>query len=359
MSSSSPDHSTTASSVVCVEDASKEISDHPSPPSLPTLWRPYDDDSDISELIEAEAQHMVAADYLRRCGDGSVDVSARLDAINWILKVQEFYSFHPVTAFLSINYMDRFLSLVSLPRGSSGWPFQLLSVACLSVAAKMEEPQVPLLLDLQLFHRTFVFHPKTLQRMELCLMSNLKWTLRSVTPFHYLHCYFTNLPSSSSSFNRVQLLSAASHLILATTRGNVNLPFFYLFPHTFLFTLVLILFVAMWLVIEFLEFPPSAVAAAAVLCSAGYHHPDIPMCFHQRVNHEMVRRCHQLMEEYVVDTCPASTTKATRSDPPPQSPVGVLDVAPCASCDTPSSAHPQHEPPNKRLRSSAPDVQQP
>ncbi|MED6156864.1 hypothetical protein PIB30_018436 [Stylosanthes scabra] len=247
------------------------------------------------------------------------------------MQVQEFYSFHPVTAFLSINYMDRFLSLVSLPRGSSGWAYQLLSVACLSVAAKMEEPQVPLLLDLQLFHPTFVFHPKTLQRMELCLMSILKWTLRSVTPFHYLHYYFTNLPSSSSSsFSRAQLFSAASHLILATNR-----------------------------VIEFLEFPPSAVAAAAVLCSAGYHHPDIPMCFHQRVNHEMVRRCHQLMEEYVVDTCPASTTKATPSQPPPQSPAGVLDVAPCPSCDTPSSAHPQHEPPNKRLRSSAPDIQQP
>ncbi|XP_015941699.1 cyclin-D4-1 isoform X1 [Arachis duranensis] len=326
MSSSSPDHSTTSASMLCVEDASEAISDHPSPPSLAAVWQPYDDDSDISELIDAEARHMASADYLRRCGDGSVDVSARLDAINWMLKVQAFYEFHPVTAFLSINYMDRFLSLVSLPVRSR-WAFQLLSVACLSVAAKMEEPQVPLLLDLQLFQPTLLFHPKTLRRMELCLLSNLNWTLRSITPFHYLHYYLTNLPSSSSSFNRLQLLSAASDLILASTR-----------------------------VIKFLEFPPSAVAAAAVLCSAGHHQPHV---FHHRVNHEMVRRCHQLMEDYVLDTCPASTTKATRGHPPPQSPVAVLDVSTCASCDTPSSAHPQHDPPNKRLRSSAPDVRQP
>ncbi|QHN79853.1 cyclin-D4-1 isoform X2 [Arachis hypogaea] len=211
--------SSSSASMLCVEDASEAISDHPSPPSLTALWQPYDDDSDISELIDAEARHMASADYLRRCGDGSVDVSARLDAINWMLKVQAFYEFHPVTAFLSINYMDRFLSLVSLPVRSR-WAFQLLSVACLSVAAKMEEPQVPLLLDLQLFQPTLVFHPKTLRRMELCLLSNLNWTLRSVTPFHYLHYYLTNLPSSSSSFNRLQLLSAASDLILASTRGN-------------------------------------------------------------------------------------------------------------------------------------------
>lgn len=31
----------------------------------------------------------------------------------------------------------------------NGWPLQLLTVACLSLAAKMEEPLVPSLLDLQ------------------------------------------------------------------------------------------------------------------------------------------------------------------------------------------------------------------
>ena len=34
---------------------------------------------------------------------------------------------------------------------TSGWPLQLLSVTCLSLAAKMEEPLVPSLLDLQVY----------------------------------------------------------------------------------------------------------------------------------------------------------------------------------------------------------------
>lgn len=37
----------------------------------------------------------------------------------------------------------------------NGWPLQLLSVACLSLAAKMEEPLVPSLLDIQVFHLFF------------------------------------------------------------------------------------------------------------------------------------------------------------------------------------------------------------
>lgn len=75
----------------------------------------------------------------------------------------------------------------------------------------------------------------------------------------------------------------------------------------------------------------------------------------------MVRSCHQLMEEYLVDTCPAGRHKDRRAEPAaPPSPVGVLDAASCVSCDTRSAtpgSSSQAEPPSKRLRSFAPDVQ--
>lgn len=51
----------------------------------------------------------------------------------------------------------------------------------------------------------------------------------------------------------------------------------------------------------------------------------------------MVRSCHQLMEEYVIDTCPAELRKQRTGgaeQPAPPSPVGVLDAAACSSCDT-------------------------
>lgn len=105
---------------------------------------------------------------------------------------------------------------------AKGWPFQLLSVACLSLAAKMEEPHVPQLLDFQILEPGFIFEPKTVQRMELRVMANLNWRLSSVTSFDYLDYFISKLPSCFSpkpdNFN--QFFTACSDLILSTTRGN-------------------------------------------------------------------------------------------------------------------------------------------
>ncbi|XP_021892349.1 cyclin-D4-1-like [Carica papaya] len=337
---SSPDPSASASSsLYCEEDASDVVSADAWDPRF--FSSPLCVEETLSGLIESEFRFMPLPDYVRRCDDRAVDVTARQDSINWILKVHAYYHFRPVTALLSVNYFDRFLSVHPLPK-ENRWPFQLLSVACLSLAAKMEEPDVPLLLDLQIFEPRFVFEPKAVQRMELWVMENLKWRLRSVTPFDYLHYFISKLPSSSFApgfFTRV--FSASSDLILRTTR-----------------------------VIDFLGFSPSTIATAAVLCATGDVDGKVivvPDYFHARLNKEMVRSCHQLMEEYMIDTCPSAPLKELRVEPPqpppaPPSPVGVLDAASCVSCDTrsenPGSSDQAEPPPAKRSRSSDPDVQQ-
>lgn len=351
----SPDYSANGGSLYCGEDAGDVTSwvadtwiSHPPLSSLSTHSQPSDE-STVSMFIDSEPHHVPHPDYLRRCRDRSIDIIARRDSINWILKVHAYYRFRPVTAFLSVNYLDRFLSSHSVQQPNV-WAFQLLSVACLSLAAKMEEPQVPLLLDLQVSDPKFVFAPSTVQRMELWVMTILNWRLRSVTPFDFLDYFISKLPSCSSTpspelFNRV--FYASSDLILSTTRG-----------------------------IDFLGFAPSTVAAAAVLCATaeGSDSPVVdskmPVVFHERVNKEMVRSCLQLMHEYLMDTCPAAGLKDERVEPaPPPSPIGVLDAAACGSCDTRSEnpgftglaeavAEAEAEPAHKRLRSSAPDVQQ-
>ncbi|KAG9440573.1 hypothetical protein H6P81_020738 [Aristolochia fimbriata] len=314
--------------------ASASSSTPPSPPSgyLPSDFVPCDDRS-IEELLASELDHAPDSDYPERFRSRSLDATARQDAINWMLKVHAHYRFRPATAYLAVNYLDRFLSSHSLPRGN-GWPFQLLSVACLSLAAKMEESNVPLLLDFQVLDPKFVFEPRTVQRMELLVMAGLKWRLRSVTPFAFLD-FFTSTFGFSHSlpfFRRV------SDLILSTNR-----------------------------VIDFLGFRPSAVAAAAVLCTGGdtvdraAGDERLPASIRGRLSKETVNRCQQLMEDYLIDTCPSAGHKAgddAESPPPapPQSPVGVLDAAACASCDTQKSASEaaaaQAEPSNKRRKLS-------
>ncbi|KAJ0077259.1 hypothetical protein Patl1_35478 [Pistacia atlantica] len=66
------------------------------------------------------------------------------------------------------------------------WMIQLLAVTCLSLAAKVEETQVPLLLDLQVEEARYVFEAKAIQRMELLVLSALKWKMHLVTPLSFL-----------------------------------------------------------------------------------------------------------------------------------------------------------------------------
>ncbi|KAH6773141.1 hypothetical protein C2S52_003999 [Perilla frutescens var. hirtella] len=295
---------------------------------------PPDDSTFIARILDSEPHHMPHPDYIRLCQNRSIHLTSRQDSINSILKVHAHFEFKPVTAFLSINYFDRFLAAHTLPE--TGWPFQLLSMACISLAAKMEELHVPWLLDLQMLERAFVFEPRTIQRMELLVLATLKWRLRSVTPFDYLHYFISVLPSSAAASDFVSTLhSVASDIILNTTR-----------------------------VIDFMRFPPSVIAAAAVISAAGTAGADLPDTLDERINREMVRSCHQLMEEYLLDTCPSQALKILSVEPPlaPPSPLGVLDAAACVSCDThsenPALAHGSREaePENKRRRLSATDV---
>lgn len=73
---------------------------------------------------------------------------ARGEAVEWILKVNGNYGFTALTAVLAINYLDRYLSSLRFQRDKP-WMIHLVAVTCLSLAAKVEETQVPLLLDLQ------------------------------------------------------------------------------------------------------------------------------------------------------------------------------------------------------------------
>ncbi|KAE8708430.1 Cyclin-D3-2 [Hibiscus syriacus] len=110
---------------------------------------------------------------------------ARRDAVEWMLKVHARYGFTAHTAVFSVNYLDRFLSTFQFQRDKP-WMIQLLAVTCLSLAAKVEETQVPLLLDLQVEERKYIFEAKTIQRMELLVLSTLKWKIHPITPLSFL-----------------------------------------------------------------------------------------------------------------------------------------------------------------------------
>ncbi|XP_073145803.1 cyclin-D3-1-like [Henckelia pumila] len=110
---------------------------------------------------------------------------ARKEAVEWLLRTNSFFGFSAMTAVLAVNYLDRFLSGLSLMRDKP-WMIQLAAVTCLSLAAKVEETRVPLLVDLQVECTKYVFEAKTIQRMEILVLSSLEWRMNPVTPLSFL-----------------------------------------------------------------------------------------------------------------------------------------------------------------------------
>lgn len=105
------------------------------------LW----DDNELRSLISKEEQTHVC--YASVSSDGYL-IEARNEALSWIFTVKHHYAFSALTSLLAVNYFDRFVSNVRFQRDKP-WMSQLAAVACLSLAAKVEETEVPLLLDLQ------------------------------------------------------------------------------------------------------------------------------------------------------------------------------------------------------------------
>ncbi|CAA6657524.1 unnamed protein product [Spirodela intermedia] len=165
---------------------------------------------------------------------------ARSAAVRWILRVgvphsrlRGYFGFSPQTAYLSVIYLDRFFVKRTIDRQS--WAIQLLSVACLSLAAKMEECRVPALTEYP--GEECEFESKAIQRMELLVLNTLEWRMGSITPFLYIDYFASKFVLCRSGKG---LPSRATELILAAIEG-MNL----------------------------VDHRPSAVAAAAVFAAAG------------------------------------------------------------------------------------------
>lgn len=258
---------------------------------------PLMSDECLALSVSQESYHLPRNDYSRRLLSGALDISVRREAIDWIGKVHAHYSFGPLSAYLSINYLDRFLSFYELPQGKA-WMTQLLSVACLSLAAKMEETEVPPSLDLQIGDTKFIFEPKTIQRMELLVLSTLGWRMRAVTPFSFTD-YFLHKFNNGKSPSRSSISRSVDLILNTITR------------------------------IDFLEFKPSEVAAAVALCVTGETHminATKILSYCNFINQERAMRCYEVTKDMALIRRPYKSSSGSASSVP-QSPIGVLDNA--------------------------------
>ncbi|OWM65680.1 cyclin-D5-1 isoform X1 [Punica granatum] len=198
-----------------------------------------DEDEYVENLIRREALHELEASVL--CLSHfrhSVESTAwwrhaRLDSIEWILSARLFLGFHYRTAYLAVTYLDRFLAKRSIGDGKL-WAIRLMSVACLSLAAKMEECDVPALSGFPT--QKYEFESRVIRRMELLILHTLDWKMGSITPFAYLNFFIHKLLGRSGGMD---LFTGAVELIFLASK-EINL----------------------------VDYRPSTIAAAAVLASS-------------------------------------------------------------------------------------------
>ncbi|KAM3283170.1 cyclin-D4-1 [Capsicum chacoense] len=258
-------------------------------------------------MVEKEKDFLPENDYLMRLRSGNLDLNVRTEAVNWIWKAHVHYGFGEMSFCLSINYLDRFLSSYELPRGNS-WIVQLLAVACLSLAVKMEEITVPLSVDLQVGEPKYSFEGKAIQKMELLVWRTLGWRMKAYTPCTFIDyfmrkMYLDEIPS-------IRSVSRSIQLIISATKG-----------------------------IDFLEFRPSEIAAAVAM-SVSWERPqakDIDKamsCYSIQVQKDRVMKCLELIQDLTLvsgtsvttNTAAATTTAGFAVAYAPQSPNGVLEV---------------------------------
>ncbi|KAF7829294.1 cyclin-D4-2-like isoform X1 [Senna tora] len=249
-------------------------------------------------MFERETEYLPRDDYLKRLRSGDLDLSVRREGLDWIFKAHAYYGFGPLSFCLSMNYLDRFLSMYELPKGKT-WTVQLLAVACLSLAAKMEEIEVPLLVDLQVGEPKFVFEAKTIQRMELLVLRTLRWKMQALTPYSFIDYFLSKItngqhPTKSSISRSVQL-------IVATIRG-----------------------------IDFLDFMPSEIAAAVAISVTrelqlqAMEIDKIISCL--MIEEKRVKKCVELIRDLSLISVSANLGRNLVAMVP-QSPDGVLDGA--------------------------------
>lgn len=288
---------------------------------------PLQSDECLVLMIEKECEHMPAVDYLERLTNGDLDIGARDEILDWIAKVHSQLNFGPMCAYLAVNYLDRFLSAYDLPK-EKAWMMQLLGVACLSIAAKMEETDVPLSLDLQGGDAKFVFEAKTIQRMELLVLTTLKWRMQAITPFSYIDYFIKKINN-----DQISSINKSVELILSTLKG-----------------------------IHFLEFKPSVIAAAvAISFAVKIETVDSDKALSALVQHvqkDKVMECIELIQELSLASDFVKVPIASSIPSVPQSPIGVLDAA-CLSYRTDGSgvesrSNSSHNSPVKRRKLNTP-----
>ncbi|RLN30136.1 cyclin-A1-3-like [Panicum miliaceum] len=128
--------------------------------------------SDIHMLLrEAESKESPSTDFMETI-QKDINPSMRAILVDWLVEVAEEYRLVPDTLYLTVNYIDRYLSGNKISRQR----LQLLGVACMLIAAKREEICAPQVEEFCYITDNTYFRDEVLE-MEASVLNCLKFQM--------------------------------------------------------------------------------------------------------------------------------------------------------------------------------------
>ncbi|XP_077251039.1 cyclin A1;1 [Tasmannia lanceolata] len=179
-------------------------------------------------LLVAETKKRPSTDFMEGI-QKDINASMRAILIDWLVEVAEEYRLVPDTLYLTVNYIDRFLSGNVMNRQR----LQLLGVACMLIAAKYEEICAPQVEEFCYITDNTYFKDEVLQ-MEAAVLKYLKFEMTVPTA----KCFLRRFVRAAQGSNEVPMLQLE---FLANYLAELSL-----------------------LEYNFLCYPPSLIAASAI-----------------------------------------------------------------------------------------------
>uniref|UniRef100_H3D687 Cyclin-A2 n=1 Tax=Tetraodon nigroviridis TaxID=99883 RepID=H3D687_TETNG len=134
-------------------------------------------------LREMELKTRPKAAYMKKQPD--ITVSMRAILVDWLVEVGEEYKLQNETLYLAVNYIDRFLSSMSVLRGK----LQLVGTAAMLLASKFEEIYPPEVAEF-VYITDDTYTKKQVLRMEHLVLKVLSFDLAAPTVNQFLTQYF-------------------------------------------------------------------------------------------------------------------------------------------------------------------------
>ncbi|KAL0438125.1 UNVERIFIED_CONTAM: Cyclin-A1-1 [Sesamum latifolium] len=142
------------------------------------------------------AKKRPATNFMERV-QKDINASMRAILIDWLVEVAEEYRLVPDTLYLTVNYIDRYLSGNVMDRQR----LQLLGVACMMIASKYEEICAPQVEEFCYITDNTYFKDEVLQ-MESAVLNYLKFEMTAPTP----KCFLRRFVRAAQGVNEAPLL---------------------------------------------------------------------------------------------------------------------------------------------------------